>query len=163
MLRPAPLLAWLLLSLVGPGAAWAQGQFGDSGERISLDFQDTELADVIQMISRLTGKNFLFDDRVRGRVTVVSPSPVTPDEAYRVFEAILQVKGFTTVPGPGGILKIVPVRQAKESPIAIVRGEQAIPNRDLYTTRLLPLNYVKAHTVIPTFRPLISNDANLSA
>ena len=43
------------------------------------------------MISRLTGKNFLFDDRVRGRVTVVSPTPVTPDEAYRVFEAILQV------------------------------------------------------------------------
>ena len=163
MLRPAALIAWLLLSLVGPGAAWAQGQFGDSEERLSLDFQDTELADVIHMISRLTGKNFLFDDRVRGRVTVVSPTPVTPDEAYRVFEAILQVKGFTTVPGPGGILKIVPVRQAKESPIAIVRGDQAIPNRDLYITRLLPLNYVKAETIISTFRPLISNDANLIA
>ncbi|MEE8384558.1 MAG: type II secretion system secretin GspD, partial [Dehalococcoidia bacterium] len=163
MIRPALLLAWLLLSLVGPGAAWAQGQLGDSEELLSLDFQDTELADVIHMISRLTGKNFLFDDRVRGRVTVVSPTPVTPDEAYRVFEAILQVKGFTTVPGPGGILKIVPVRQAKESPIAIVSGERAIPNRDLYITRLLPLNYVKAETIISTLRPLISNDANLIA
>ncbi len=163
MIRPAPLLAWLLLSLVAPGPAWAQGQLGDNEERLSLDFQDTELADVIQMIARLTGKNFLFDDRVRGRVTVVSPSPVTPDEAYRVFEAILQVKGFTTVPGPGGILKIVPVRQAKESPIAIVRGDRSIPNRDLYITRLVPLNYVKAETVITTFRPLVSSDANLIA
>ena len=161
-LAPLP----LLILLLAPGVSWSQEdfpEFNEQGDKVTLDFQETELTDVITMISRLTKKNFLFDDRVRGRVTVISPSPVTPEEAYRVFEAILQVKGFTTVPGPGGILKIVPLRQAKESPIQTVPGESAVANRDLYITRLLPLRFVKAETIISTLRPLISKDANLIA
>ena len=161
-LAPLPLLVLLLT----PGVSWGQEnfpEFTENPDKVTLDFQETELIDVINMISRLTKKNFLFDDRVRGRVTVISPSPVTPEEAYRVFEAILQVKGFTTVPGPGGILKIVPLRQAKESPIQTVPGERAVANRDLYITRLLPMRFVKAETIITTLRPLISKDANLIA
>ena len=93
---------WAVLACALPGWATAQQpvpDFDPETERVTLDFQDTELSDVINMISRLTKKNFLFDDRVRGRVTVISPSPVTAAEAYRVFEAILQVKGFTTTGG----------------------------------------------------------------
>ena len=161
-LAPLPLLVLLLT----PGVSRGQEnypEFTENPDKVTLDFQETELIDVINMISRLTKKNFLFDDRVRGRVTVISPSPVTPEEAYRVFEAILQVKGFTTVPGPGGILKIVPLRQAKESPIQTVPGERSVANRDLYITRLLPMRFVKAETIITTLRPLISKDANLIA
>jgi general secretion pathway protein D len=133
----------------------------EQARTINLDFQEAPLTDVIRMIAELTGKNFLFDDRVRGNVTLISPDPLTPDEAYRVFEAILQVKGFTTVPGPGGVLKIVPVRAAKESPIETVPGSRSVPNRDLYITRLIPLRYVKADTISNTLRPLVSKDANL--
>ena len=79
---------------------------------VSLDFQDADITEVISTIAKATGKNFLYDDRVRGRVTVISPDPVTVDEAYRVFESILAVKGFTTVPAPGGVLKILPLRDA---------------------------------------------------
>jgi general secretion pathway protein D len=133
----------------------------EQARTINLDFQDAPLTDVIKTVAELTGKNFLFDDRVRGNVTLISPDPLTPDEAYRVFEAILQVKGFTTVPGPGGVLKIVPVRSAKESAIETVPSGRSVPNRDLYITRLIPLRYVKAETISNTLRPLVSKDANL--
>ena len=73
-------------------------------DKVQLDFNDVELSVVIDTIARLTDKNFIYDDRVRGRVTIVSPTKVTVEEAYAVFESVLQVKGFTTVTGPGGAI-----------------------------------------------------------
>ena len=128
---------------------------------VTLDFQDAEITEVIGVIAQATGKNFLYDDRVRGRVTVISPEPVTADEAYRVFESILQVKGFTTVPSPGGILKIVPLRDAKENPIDTVTGDKPLENRDLFITRLLPLRFVKAEQISETIKPLVSKEASV--
>ena len=128
-----------------------------------LDFQDADLTDVIKLIAELTGTNFLYDDRVRGRVTVVSPTAITVEEAYRVFESILQVKGFTTVEGPAGMLRVVPLREAKESPIETLPALRGVPNRDLFITRLIPLQYIKAETIANTLRPLVSKDANMVA
>ncbi|MEE8556583.1 MAG: hypothetical protein V3T14_01710, partial [Myxococcota bacterium] len=68
-LRPAALLVALLAALPGPVA----GQFED--EPIHLDFRDMELPDVIEFIAKLTNRNILYDDRVRGRVTLISPNP----------------------------------------------------------------------------------------
>ncbi len=150
-------LLWLAL----PGAAFAQDAPPVGGTMVTLDFQDAEITEVIGVIAQATGKNFLYDDRVRGRVTVISPEPVTADEAYRVFESILQVKGFTTVPSPGGILKIVPLRDAKENPLDTVTGEKPFENRDLFITRLIPLRFVKAEQISETIKPLVSKEASV--
>ena len=112
MSKALPVLA-LLTVLIGGTASRAQEP---AGEPVRLDFRNTEITDVIAMMAELTGKNFLYDqDKISGRVTVISPTPVSVDEAYRVFESILQVRGLTTVPAPGGMLKIVQIREAKES------------------------------------------------
>jgi general secretion pathway protein D len=79
----ALLLAFVLIA--GAGAAHAQDAPPAGGTLVTLDFQDAEITEVIGVIAQATGKNFLYDDRVRGRVTVISPEPVTADEAYRVF------------------------------------------------------------------------------
>jgi len=128
---------------------------------VTLDFQDADITEVISTIAKATGKNFLYDDRVRGRVTVISPEPVTADEAYRVFESILAVKGFTTVPSPGGILKILPLRDAKENPIETVPANKVAEDRDTFITRLMPLRYVKADAISDTIKPLVSKDATV--
>ena len=153
-------VAILSLGLALPG--FGQGRAGVQ-ETVSMDFQDAELTDVIKLIAEYTGKNFLYDDRVRGQVTVLSGSSLTIDEAYTVFESILQVKGFTTVDGPAGVVKILPIREAKETALETVTGPGREPNRDLYITRLVPLRYVKADTIVNTFRPLVSKDANIIA
>ena len=151
----------ICLALTASGGAWAQRSNGD--DLVSMDFQNAELEDVIKLIAEYTGKNFLYDDRVRGQVTVLSGSMLTPEEAYTVFESILQVKGFTTVDGPAGVVKILPIREAKETALKTVTGPGREPNRDLYITRLVPMRYVKAETIVNTFRPLVSKDANIIA
>jgi general secretion pathway protein D len=162
-LSRAPAIAAVLV-LLAAGRATAQ-EAGAPGacppDEISLNYPNADITDVIAAIAAATKKNFLYDDRVRGTVTVLSTECIGADEAYRVFESILQVKGFTTVAGPGGILKIIPVRDAKESPIDTVPGEERVPNRDLYITRLIPLRFIKADAIANALRPLVSKDANM--
>src|SRR5262245_63067096 len=83
---------------------------------IALNFQDVEIPVLARFVSEITGRNFIVDDRVRGKVTVISPTRITPDEAYVVFQSVLQVKGFTTVPA-GSFTKIVPAREARETTV----------------------------------------------
>ncbi len=137
-------------------------QTGDDG-LVQLDFADVELNAVIDTIARLTGKNFIYDDRVRGRVTIVSPTRVSIDQAYAVFESVLQVKGFTTVEGPGGSIKVIPVRDAKESAIGTEPGPSPTPNSDVFVTRLIPLRYIDADAITNSLKPLVSKDAAMVA
>lgn len=98
---------------VAPGAA-AGSEAATSG--ILLNFKDVDLRQIIDLMSDLTGTNFLVDEKVRGKVTIVAPRPVSLDEAYSVFLSILEVQGFTVVP-QGPITKIIPSREVKESPL----------------------------------------------
>jgi general secretion pathway protein D len=161
----------LALAAFGAGAAASAQPAGTppaggaevgNGE-VQLDFNDVELSVVIDTIARLTGKNFIYDDRVRGRVTIVSPTRITVEEAYAVFESVLQVKGFTTVEAPGGAIKVIPLREAKESNVETVRGEAATPATDRFITRLIPLRYIDAEAIAETLKPLVSKDASLVA
>jgi len=156
-----------LALLLAASLAFAPGAFAqratpdaDSG-MVQLDFNDVELAVVIDTIARLTGTNFIYDDKVRGRVTVISPAPMSPDQAYAVFESILQVKGFTTVRTASGTMKIIPIRDAKESSVETLRGAQTTPDRDRFVTRLIPLQYIDADAIANTLKPLASKEASM--
>ncbi|MBW2312881.1 MAG: hypothetical protein JRH10_01720, partial [Deltaproteobacteria bacterium] len=152
----AVLLAGMLV--LAPGV---HAQQAPEPGMVQLDFNDVELAVVIDTIAQLTETNFIYDDKVRGRVTVISPTPMTLEQAYAVFESILQVKGFTTVRGPGGTVKIIPIRSAKESSIETLRGKQITPNRDRFVTRLIPLQYIEADAIANTLKPLVSKEASM--
>ncbi len=160
------LLAAALLLFLAPPVARAQAPPDAAVEEaqdelVQLDFNDVEIAVVIDTIARLTKKNFIYDDRVRGRVTIVSPTRITVDQAYAVFESVLQVKGFTTVPGPGGAIKVIPLREAKETSIETVRGRTPVSDR--FITRLIPLRYIDAEAIANTLKPLVSKDAAIVA
>jgi general secretion pathway protein D len=88
---------------------------------------------------------------------------VTIEQAYAVFESVLQVKGFTTVMSPGGAIKVIPVREAKESNIETVRSSLPPPDRDRFVTRLIPLRYIDAESIVNTLKPLVSKDASMAA
>ncbi len=145
-----------------PRQAAAEAQ-DPAEETVHLDFKDVDLAVVIEMIARTTGKNFIYDDKVRGKVTIVSPSPVTIEQAYAVFESVLRVKGFTVIQGPADVLQIIPVREAKESNVEIIQDDRPSPNRDHFVTRLIPLLYIDAEAITNTIKPLVSKDASMVA
>lgn len=62
-----------------------------------------------RFLNQITEKNFIIEDKVQGKVTVVSPIPVNADKAYSIFQSVLRAKGYTTLPsGAAGILNITP-------------------------------------------------------
>jgi general secretion pathway protein D len=156
----AALVLCSLLALASAGPAFGQDAECPPGH-VKLNIPDQELNVVIDAMSQFTGKNFIYDDRVRGRVTIVSPACVTLEEAYAVFESVLQVKGFTTVNAPGGSIKIIPLREAKETNVETVRGRP--PGSDRFITRLIPLRYIDAEAISNTLKPLVSKDASMVA
>jgi general secretion pathway protein D len=82
---------------------------GNSPGRVSLDFNDVELAVFVRFISELTGKNFVLDDVVKkagGKISVYSPTKVTPDQAYSMFVAALEVSRLAVVT-KGSVYQIV--------------------------------------------------------
>ncbi|MEA3362613.1 MAG: type II secretion system secretin GspD [Thermodesulfobacteriota bacterium] len=127
---------------------------------VTLDFQNVELVDMIGTISELTGKNFVYDESVRGKVSVVSPKPVTVDEAYRLFSTILNVKGFTIVPS-GKVNKIVSIRTAKAENLPISSGTNL---GEQFITRLIELKNLDATVVVDTIlRPLMPKTSHVVA
>jgi general secretion pathway protein D len=161
--NPHQLVATLLLAAVALAPPLAARADDTAADLVQLDFQNTELTVVIDTIAKLTRKNFIYDDRVRGRVTIISPSPMPVAQAYAVFESVLQVKGFTTVETPGGALKVIPLRDAKETNVETIRSTRPPPNRDLFVTRLIPLRYIDAESIVSTLKPLVSKDAAMAA
>ena len=86
---------------------------------IHLNFRNVDILQMITLMSELTGRNFLVDDKVRGRMTLIAPQPVTRVEAYQIFLSALAMQGFTVV-SQGPISKILPLRDAKTSPLPTV-------------------------------------------
>ena len=86
---------------------------------VHLNFRNVDILQIVTLMSELTGRNFLVDDKVRGRITLVAPQPVTRAEAYQIFLAALAMQGFTVV-SQGPISTVVPLRDAKTAPIPIV-------------------------------------------
>ncbi len=142
--------------------AFAQevGRVKVEDNRVSLNFNNVEIRDLVKTMSELTGKNFLLDDKVRGRITIISPSKVTIAEAYKVFETILAVNALTIVEA-GRVTMIVPTREAKSSTIKTVIGKRYLPRSDTFITRLIPLEYISASDISQALRGLVSKFGTL--
>ena len=80
---------------------------------MTIDFDNVDIQVFIKFISELTGKNFVIDDKVKGKVTIISPRKIAVDEVYKVFESVLEVYGFATVQA-GDVIKIIQSQQARE-------------------------------------------------
>jgi len=129
-------------------------------EEVTLNFSDADLLAVINSVSQITGKNFIIDPRVKGKVTVVSSKPLNEAEVYNVFLSILQVHGFATVPTRNAI-KIIPDATAKQSSTPI---DAASRNpEDQLITRVLSIKHINAAQLVPILRPLVAQQGHLAA
>ncbi len=152
--RLAHLLATLLLcaSAVLPVAR---------AEQITLNLNNADIEALIKTVSEHTGKNFVIDPRVKGKVTVISAHPMDRDEFYQVFLSILEVHGFSTIPS-GDLIKIVPDVKAKQSGIPTLTGGSNLPG-DQVVTRIIQVQNVTATQLVPILRPLVPQEGHLAA
>lgn len=141
------------------GGATEKGDTPMGEEMVYLNVQDQDIKDVIKQISKATGKNFIIDDKIRGKVTILSERPMTKEEAYQAFLSALEMALYTTVTGPGGIIKVVSLKDAASSPIPV--HVDSTPYTDSYVTRLIKLNKLNVSEVEKAIKPLISGSAKL--
>lgn len=131
-----------------------------AAEDVTLNFSDADLVAVINSVSQITGKNFIIDPRVKGKINVVSSKPLNEDEVYNVFLSILQVHGFVTVPTANAI-KIIPDATAKQSAAPFTSSSRN-PG-DQLITRVLVIEHINAAQLVPILRPLVAQQGHLAA
>ena len=125
---------------------------------VKVDFKEVELPVFIRLVSDVTGKNFTFDEKVTGKVTVISPKEVSVDELYQLFISVLQFKGFTTVPSDN-VTQIIPLSDAKQNWTQVLTEEKG----EGFVTRLMPLAYLNANEGVRVLTPLISRNGVINA
>lgn len=145
---------WLwLVCLLWLGPLFAQ--------TVTLNLKDADINALIGTVAEVTGKNFIVDPRVKGKVTVISSRAMNADEVYQVFLSILKVHGFAVVPS-GEVMKIVPDVSAKQDSIPNVSDET--PGRgDEMVTRVIQVDNVAAAQLVPILRPLVPQQGHLAA
>jgi general secretion pathway protein D len=121
----------------------------------TLNLQDAEIQVLVATVAEITGRNFIVDPRVTGKVTVISSQAMDEDQVYRVFLSILQVHGFAAVPGDD-VTKIVPDITARQS------GREGT-GADAVVTQVMPVQSVSASELLPVLRPLLPQQAHLVA
>lgn len=128
---------------------------------VTLNLKDADINALVESMSVLTGKNFIVDPRVKGRVTIISSKPMDEKELYEVFLAVLGVHGFAAVPG-GNVIKIVPAAGAKQESIPTVDLRKGA-EPDQIVTRVIQVQNVSAAQIVPILRPLIPPQGHLAA
>ncbi|MEK6201223.1 MAG: type II secretion system protein GspD, partial [Desulfobulbaceae bacterium] len=127
----------------------------DSDKFITIDFNNVDILLFIKYISELTGKNFVVDKAIQGNITIISPTKISEDEAYQLFESVLDVHGFATVPA-GSITKIMPVSRVPSQNINTLRHGDPSPPEDRIVTQLIPLEYTSPEEMKKVLAPLVS-------
>lgn len=132
----------------------------EAQEGLTLNFKNTDITAVIQSVSALTGKNFIIDPRVKGKVNVISNGSMEPEEVYRVFLSILAVHGFTAVDS-GAVIKIIPDATAKQNATPVIQRQPF--DTDQVVTQVIPVTNVNAAQLVPILRPLVDQQGHLAA
>jgi len=124
---------------------------------ITLNMKGADIKAVIATVAEATGKNFIIDPRVKGKVTIISTKPLNKSQLYQVFLAILDVHGFTAVPSGDNVIKIMPDSDAKHAGTPSQgKGEEMI-------TRVVEIKHIAAAQLVPILRPLVPPQGHLAA
>jgi len=165
LLSLTALLGFLWLYPIGVQAQAEQpvdnGPEAGQRQQITLNFQQVDIRALINTVSEVTGKNFIVDPRVKGKVTLVSGGPLDSDEIYRVFLSVLEVHNFAAVPS-GNVIKILPSNIVKQSPTP-TEFEAPVEADDRQITQVLRLKYASVQELLPILRPLLPPTSHFAA
>jgi len=124
---------------------------------LTLNLKNMEIKTLINTVSQVTGKNFIIDPRVKGKVNVISTSEIDNDEFYHLFLSILQVHGYIAVEGDD-FTKILPQTHIKNNSATLSSSAS-----DQIVTTTIPILNVTANQMIPVLRPIISQHGHLAS
>ena len=132
-----------------------------AAQEYTVNLKDTDIQEFIKFVADVTATTMVVDPNVKGKVRVISSKPVSQAELYDLFLSILDVQGYTAVHS-GQVIRIVPSKDARSSPVPIMDDQSAVGN-DEYVTQVIRLDNISAAKLIPVLRPLVPQQAHLAA
>jgi general secretion pathway protein D len=139
------------LALASAGAATAQQ---------TMNVRDADIRAFIADAARVTGRTFIIDARVQGKVTVVTDHPVSKSQYFEIFLSTLRANGLVAVPTTNGSFRIQPIDNAASQPGRVgSRGAQS----NSFVTEIVRLRSVDAQSAVDTVRALVSPQGTVSA
>jgi general secretion pathway protein D len=131
-----------------------------SPKYVTLDFDNVDIDVFVKFISELTGRNFILDDKVKGKITIISPKKIPLDDVYKVFLSVLEVHGYATVPS-GDMIKIVPSMLAREKSLETRSKKDATGSDDRLVTQIVSLERANPDEVKRILDPIISKTSSV--
>ncbi|WP_336867901.1 type II secretion system secretin GspD [Sphingomonas sanguinis] len=126
----------------------------------TLNVRDADIRAFIADAAKVTGRTFIIDNRVNGKVTVVTDRPLSKSEYFEIFLSTLRSNGLVAVPTSGGAFRVQPVDNAASQPSRI---GAAGANRNAYVTEIIRLRAIDAPSALETVRPLVSAQGSVTA
>ena len=128
-----------------------------SASAVTLNLKNAELLTFIETVSQATGKNFIIDPQVQGKVNVISSTEIDNEELYHLFLSVLRVHGYIAAEGDD-FTKILPQSNLKENSSFI-----SSTSNDIIVTTTIAIANVPANQLVPVMRPIISQYGLLAA
>ncbi len=161
-------LAWLLLAICLNSTS-AIAQLSEAEEEslaknseTEINVKDADIAAIVRIFSKKTKRNYILDERVKGKVSIYLPGKVSSTEAINILDSVLALKGFTTVPIGDNLWKIIAARDARQTTIPTIDGIEGRGSAAV-VTRLISLKHVGADEVKTLITPLVSANGLLNA
>ncbi|WEK43446.1 MAG: type II secretion system secretin GspD [Candidatus Sphingomonas colombiensis] len=148
-MRVWPLATGLALALAMPVAA-----------QTTLNVRDADIRAFIADAAKVTGRVFIIDGRVQGKVTVVTDRPLSKSEYFEVFLSTLRANGLVAVPTSNGALRVQPIDNAATQPGRVGLAGAA---RNQFVTEIVRLRSIDAQSAVDTVRPLVSPQGSVTA
>lgn len=134
---------------------------GTSEDKVVLNFENADIQTVIKAISKLSGKNFVIDPRVKGTVNIVSEKPISKAESYKVLESALRMQGFATVEADG-VIKVLPETDARTYGMRTETQSNKRNPGDQLVTKIFIIDNGSATQLANALRPMISPNNAIS-
>ncbi len=144
---------WALLVLLTIGTA-VQAQ--DSWQ---INLKEADIGAFISQVADITGKSFVVDPRVKGKVNVLSSEPMNKDGVYELFLSVLQVQGFVAVPA-GDVILIVQQNDVKQQGRDL--DERVSVESQELLTKVIMIKNTPALDLVPILRPLVAKYGHLA-
>ena len=126
-------------------------------QELSLNFRNVDIRQFIESVAKLTGKNFLVDRRVSGRITIIASQPIAQESLYDVMLSVLQFYGYTAIVD-GDIVKIIPFAEAQS-----LAPSEVYDERHSFITEIIKIKNLNPAELIKVVRPMLSKQAQLTS
>ena len=127
---------------------------------VTIDFDNVDIGVFVKFVSELTGKNFVIDDKVKGKVTIISPKKIPVSDVYKVFLSVLEVYGFTTV-SVGDMIKVIPSASAREKFMETRLKKELGDPEDRIITQIITLERANPDEIKRVLDPIISKSSSV--